>query len=40
MTERLTLTLVKDGKIKTFAFSSLSGYLLLLLLIIIIEKKD
>ena len=42
MTERLTLTLVKDGIIKIFAFSSLSGYLLLLLLllIIIIEKKD
>ena len=34
MTEQLTLTLVKDGKIKTFAFCSLSRYLLLLLLII------
>ena len=34
MTEKLTLTLVKDGKIKTFAFCSLSRYLLLLLLLI------
>ena len=32
MTEQLTLTLVKDGKIKTFAFCSLSRYLLLLLI--------